>query len=76
MNTAFNDTKSTFTPFPRVEERTLVHACILTGTFVFSYSLFKWATTPAFENDVQRGAPLSKNKTLIDGDNDVLLRLA
>jgi hypothetical protein len=60
MNACFNDTKSTFNPFPRVSERTLVSACIATGTFVFTYSVFKWATTPSFENDLQRGAPLPK----------------
>ena len=52
MNAAYNDTKSTFNPYPRVSEKTLVQACMVTGTFVFTYSLFKWATSRPYETDV------------------------
>jgi|TARA_B110000285_G_scaffold203515_1_gene239657 hypothetical protein len=75
MNASYNDTKSTFTPFPRISERTLVSACIATGTFVFTYSVFKWATLPSHENDVQRGAPLPKLAKKLDLDNEVLERI-
>lgn len=52
MNTSYNDTKSTYKMFPRITDKTLVNMCIATGTFVFAFSLFQWATLPSHETDV------------------------
>ena len=65
MNQVYNDTQG-FKMFPRFQERQIVNLCIGVGTFVFLYSGFQWLTTPSFENDIQRGAPLKRGHVEIN----------
>ena len=73
MNTTYSDCSS-FTMFPRFQERQLVQACIGVGSFVALYSLFQWASSSKTENDVQRGAPLQRGHVQVNmntqGDAD------
>ena len=62
MNSLYNETKSTFNPFPRYSESQWVSLCVATGSFVLGFSLFKYYTVPQGHlTDVQRGAPLARS---------------
>ena len=79
MNTTYTDTQSSFKMFTRITERSLVHACIGVGSFVFLYSFFQLLTNYSHETDVQRGVPLKRGHVNIlapdangEGDQQVM----
>jgi hypothetical protein len=50
--------------------------CIVTGTFVLGFSLFKWATLNPHETDVQRGSPLQRGHVKVEADHPILVRMS